>query len=991
MKLDVTYRKGLALGLVLVTSVSLFYLADSTAREKGRTNGAANQGATEASVDTTSPVFPARGRSPESRPAQAKRLDLLAIRSDSQGPVIRGERLSPVRSPINPHEDRGRVAALRLEGVEQWRKIAAGDAIRLPSLDGEGLEAVVALAVQEQGWLRIGGELRDTRGTFALHTNFREVRGQVLFPESEMAYEIQTDPSGEVILMEKPLEALLCTRYRPPAVALQQFPGELASGPTVAQGAAIPEINTRPGAKGVVFLDFDGAQVTDPAWNGGKQIVALPSSMTPDQIRAVVDAVAEDYAPFDLTITTSQSVYNAAPVGRRMWVIVTPTSTAAPGSGGVAYVNSWSSAGRSFSSTVPCWVFNGGVKAATDTISHEVGHTLGLNHDGSSREGAYYSGHGGGLSVPTSWGPIMGAPFDKSVTQWSKGEYSGSTNTQDDVYLIARDQNGFGYRADSSGATALVNAVLALPIVGGSFDVSGIIRKADIVEMHQFSTSGGTLSATVRPTADRATNADLRLEVRDATGATLAFSSPVETLGASVSRSLPSGTYWLVVAAAGTGDRPVGGYTSGYSSYGSLGGYKLTGMLSNSVETPLLPRSGKVSATVGAAFEYILPLTAGVRVSETPAPLPPGIRFDATRVAFVGVPTEVGVWECRVRVANASAQAEGVLQITVDAPFLTLADGIDENRGLRTTTTAPWSPVWMNRSDGLPGPVAASGMVADGSSSSVGFITRGPSLMTFWWKTSSEASKDVLECLVNGKRAVHSVDGTGLVISGETDWIPVQVDVPAGARNFVEFRYSKDSVGRAGSDRGWVYGVQIRTQPPKFRSNLRSVSVVVKAGTMRIIGDVQGAIRYEWKLNGVTIFDQSGSSRTIEGSKTPELRISGVSAADIGVYQLEATNASGTTVSRPVFVELAAPPVFTQPLVPPLGLRVGETLRLAAQVSGSGPMEYAWYKDGRLLARTKSPVLELSTTGGKAGGNYKLAVSNRFGSVVSGEVAVRFR
>jgi hypothetical protein len=789
-------------------------------------------------------------------------------------------------------------------------------------------------------------------------------------------------------MVERPLEALMCTKYRVSPTSTAELADTSATAATIAQGAAIPLINTRPGAKGVVYVDFDGAQITDPAWNGGKLISAAPSNFTSEQVGVIIRSVAEDFAPFDLTITTNLSEYNAKPPGKRMWVIVTPTSTAAPGSGGVAYVNSWSNSGRVFSSTVPCWVFNAGVKSATDTISHEVGHTFGLGHDGTTGGGAYYTGHGGDMSVPTSWGPIMGAPFSKNVTQWSKGEYAGANNTEDDLYMISRDLNGVGYRADAVIGTTISDAIRSLPIINGTFNVSGLIRRSDAGDLHQFSTTGGTVSATIRPLANIFANIDTQLELKDGTGATLAFSNPADSLGASLSRSVPAGTYWLVVRSASTGVRPAAGYTTGYSAYGSVGEYQLSGAISNTVSTPLLPSITRASGIVGQLFSYSLSLDSGVRISETPAPLPPGILFDAARMTFSGTPTEAGEWNIKLAVATASAKAEGVLNVRIELPYVSLSVGLDENRTMFTTATAPWTGTMAKRFDGELGPVAVSGLVADNLSSSVRFFAKGPALMTFWWMVSSEAGKDTLKCLLNGKTAMNAVSDQPLVISGESGWIPVQVNLPEGNRHSIEFQYSKDAALRAGSDRGWVYGVQIRRNPPVFRAHPQSVNVSKGVNELRLSATVIGATKYEWKLNGVTVFDQASASRTVSGSRTAELTIKGLQVADSGAYTLEATSAVGAAVSREALVQLPGLPVFTQQPVEPVGLKAGDVLRLAAQVSGPGPVSYTWYKNGQLLKRTQSPTLELKTKGVQAGGLYKVIATNPYGSQTSEEIRV---
>lgn len=355
--------------------------------------------------------------------------------------------------------------------------------------------------------------------------------------------------------------------------------------------AAPPLLNSLPGASYVLYCDFDGETVTHSKWNSGNTIVAQPHPNANDQafVTRVWRRVAEDFSPFAINVTTDRAVFNATPVARRVHCIITPTDTATPGSGGVAYLNS-------FGDGTPCWTFNQSEFSCADTISHEVGHTLGLSHDGRTGGDAYYGGHGTGV---TSWAPIMGAAwsdegtsYTEHVTQWSKGEYANANNTQDDLAIIAGAGNGFGYRADDKGSTRA--AATAMVFSNGVVSDSGIIERTTDEDWLRFTTSGGAVSLQVGVVNVQSTSAPqaganlaVALQIVDSAGTVLQSSNPTTTMGASIAATVAAGTYYLRIEGVGRGTA-----STGFTDYGSLGQYVVTGTI---------PQSGTNSLAVSPA------------------------------------------------------------------------------------------------------------------------------------------------------------------------------------------------------------------------------------------------------------------------------------------------------------------------------------------------------------------------------------------------------
>ena len=271
-----------------------------------------------------------------------------------------------------------------------------------------------------------------------------------------------------------------------------------------------------------------------------------PSSLSAAEvaeIEAVWQIVAEDYAPFNVDVTTEDpgdlalrySGTGDSEYGVR--IVISPTDEWVGNKfGGVAYVGS-------FRSNIPAFVFSGNLgnfKSVGDASSHEAGHALGLAHDGTAQS-VYYSGH-------DAWGPIMGNSYSRELAQWSKGEYAGATNIEDDVAVLAAT---LGHREDDHGDTAAGATLLA-----GAGETSGFVDANDPVDVFAVDVSGGSVDARVTPTSG-VTNLFASITIRNDAGTVMAANTPAAL--ASVANG--SGTSPIDWAARATAGVPDGRYT----------------------------------------------------------------------------------------------------------------------------------------------------------------------------------------------------------------------------------------------------------------------------------------------------------------------------------------------------------------------------------------------------------------------------------------------
>ncbi len=371
--------------------------------------------------------------------------------------------------------------------------------------------------------------------------------------------------------------------------------------------AGIPALSSLPGATQTLFLDFDGdflatwnrtdSNQTYTNVNVGEfnlDNLAGISDMETAAIRKIWQSVADDYAPFNVNVTTVAPASFANGVSLRVVMAGDTTATLRTSAGntfamsgtvfigdnngnaldtsGYAAINSYTNGEPNtvyvFAKYINTWGTVDSEGRYRDlqyvmatTASHEAGHAYGLEHHGN---------YDVGTNITT---PIMGSNTQGDRSLWSMYTV-GSTTVNSLTHLT----NIFGARADdfSGSYGSATNFPLSYgPLYGYSGNVTGIVGLNGDRDMFRVTVSS-TTTYNFNVTTPAFGNLDAKLILYRVTRIslfgyyyeTIATSDPAISpyhpfsgLGASFQITLQPGTYAVVVQSHG--------------SYGDLGQYTL--------------------------------------------------------------------------------------------------------------------------------------------------------------------------------------------------------------------------------------------------------------------------------------------------------------------------------------------------------------------------------------------------------------------------------
>ena len=434
----------------------------------------------------------------------------------------------------------------------------------------------------ERDRISIHGKAKESsNSSFILKGDLSRLYGYYVLHEDKKAFEITTT-NGIVSVEEVDIAKIYPDLYtkcikpktqNAPLAAVLPVYSSMAQRQVIHIGPYnnedVTKLQSKPGSPYVFYLNITAVMDGTTPKNG----------KTKEATYRVWQCVADQYSMFNLNITTDAAVYETA---KNADVLKT---------GIINFINEDGishACVSCFGTTEPGTLYRGNASNEYGyelgrTCSHEMGHQMGLSHDGCSTQSdpEYFFG------LPAvEWCPIMGNYYygdywSNQLYTWSKGEYNNSTNTEDDLSIMNINES-VPYMVDDIPTSKQIK--LGTGGTVSSANNWGQIERNTDTDNFTFSIAagGGTINLKIDP-IEYLRELDVTAKIIDSKGTTIASSNLAKNRSAEFKNlSLSEGVYTLVIQ-GGSELTP----QTGFSNYSSLGYYGIEGTIAGAIITSL--------------------------------------------------------------------------------------------------------------------------------------------------------------------------------------------------------------------------------------------------------------------------------------------------------------------------------------------------------------------------------------------------------------------
>jgi hypothetical protein len=152
-----------------------------------------------------------------------------------------------------------------------------------------------------------------------------------------------------------------------------------------------------------------------------------------------------------------------------------------------------------------------------------------------------------------------------------------------------------------------------------------------------------------------------------------------------------------------------------------------------------------------------------------------------------------------------------------------------------------------------------------------------------------------------------------------------------------------------------------------------SGDTLCEGNSMQLTAGATGTgITYQWMKGGVAIPNAAGSALTVQN----------ITAADAGQYSVMVVNACGQVTSQTVDVLVNVAPIITDAPTDKAVVE-GDEIKLEVVASGSGTLNYQWYKGTTQIDGATEGSFIVARASGDDQGDYTVIVSNECGADTS--------